>query len=1074
MKYYPLYFLSAFTRKTTGLLRSSLSFALFSTFFLYGIFAARSQEAGNCFFQHLSTSNGLSSNSVQCIFQDSRGYIWIGTQNGLNRYDGKHITVYHCDPENPAALPRESIRGITEDQDGILWLSADYGVIEFNPVTEKFCLFKHDEKNPGSLPGDHVPNLAIDSHNNLWVGSGLSLNLFNRTSRTFKPCFPLSPEMIKKKPVLAPVGTIHEDNEHNFWIGYEGGVYKFGLDNKQWSLFPYSAKKNTGLIDILIDHNNTIWSLWWDMTLAVFHPENGSYETIPGLVFPIHYLYSNMTEWKDASGVYWLVVIAEQNLVMYNHASGMSRTISLCDPSSDLVSDEFPTTLYTDRNNLLWIGTTKGMKILDNADQLFHSGEPFKIKNGNSLHSPGVIGKIYADNEVNMIAYYYGRGIGIFTSGWKFLRYLPHIPPRDSGFESSCIHDVWRDCNGVFWITTSGGLVRFDWKNNRFKKFVPPFEKTAPVQDQNTLYEITPYHATEFYIRSRHKGIYKFDTRKERFTEHLFHDEKTPSSLPVNDLRSVIRYREDSIVILTTDAGILFYNPLKKSFDKIDHDPDVKINDALHNLYFGYTLSDNILWLNSAHGLLKFDLRKKSFELFNLKNNLTNEFIISNVVDDSGNVWVTHNAGISRFDKTSRIFTNFGENNGLAFHDFTPDMIKMTDGHIYFGSGTRLVWFDPFRFGINQNIPRVHINSVKVMNELYRFQTDSVTHQKSLTLNYDQDFISIDFSVLNLSHPGQNSFYYRLDDDTNWMKVNEGIVNLVRLSPGRYILHVTGSNDSGLMNSTGDELYLRILPPFYETWWFRMIILALFLVVIYFVQRVKIGTIRREEQMKTEFSRQLAQAETRALRAQMNPHFIFNSLNSINSFIIDKQHEIASEYLIKFSKLIRLILDNSRSETISLEKELETLKLYVILESARYDDKFRCIYTIADNVDIKSVMIPPMLLQPFVENAIWHGLMQKEGNGTIAIDITMSNEPLAKSHDQLLKITITDDGIGREKSAELKSKSAAHKSHGLKVTSQRIEMMNKLNITGARVDVTDLKDSRGNATGTQVMLLIPV
>ena len=253
------------------------------------------------------------------------------------------------------------------------------------------------------------------------------------------------------------------------------------------------------------------------------------------------------------------------------------------------------------------------------------------------------------------------------------------------------------------------------------------------------------------------------------------------------------------------------------------------------------------------------------------------------------------------------------------------------------------------------------------------------------------------------------------------------------------------------------------------------------------LSRLRYKRKRDKEQLTVEFKKQLAQMETKALRAQMNPHFIFNSLNSINSLVLDRKHQIASDYLIKFSKLIRLILDNSRSELISLEKELETLKLYVLLESARFDNKFKCIYQVAEDVQTNSIMIPPMLLQPFVENAIWHGLMQKEGEGTITIEmklsnqqaamsseqLAMNNKQLAISRDQLLRITITDDGIGREKAGELNSKSATHKSHGMKVTSQRIEMMNNLNATGAQVHFVDLKDELGNAMGTRVDLIIP-
>lgn len=240
----------------------------------------------------------------------------------------------------------------------------------------------------------------------------------------------------------------------------------------------------------------------------------------------------------------------------------------------------------------------------------------------------------------------------------------------------------------------------------------------------------------------------------------------------------------------------------------------------------------------------------------------------------------------------------------------------------------------------------------------------------------------------------------------------------------------------------------------------------LLLVVMGMISRLYYKRKRDREQLTTEFRKQLAQAETTALRAQMNPHFIFNCLNSINSFVIDQQHEVASDYLIKFSKLIRLILDNSRCEKITIEKELETLKLYILLESARFDNKFTYVCHISNDVSINSVMIPPMLLQPFIENAIWHGLMQKETAGTIALSIN-------KEDEEFLIISITDNGIGREKAAELKSKSATHKSQGMKVTSERIEMMNKLNSTGAHVNIIDLKDEKGNAAGTRVELIIP-
>jgi len=243
---------------------------------------------------------------------------------------------------------------------------------------------------------------------------------------------------------------------------------------------------------------------------------------------------------------------------------------------------------------------------------------------------------------------------------------------------------------------------------------------------------------------------------------------------------------------------------------------------------------------------------------------------------------------------------------------------------------------------------------------------------------------------------------------------------------------------------------------------------AAFLLLIVSGAFSRFSYIRKTEKEKliSQFKNQLAHAEAKALRAQMNPHFIFNCLNSINCFIIDKEHNLASEYLIKFSRLIRLILENSGKETIPLEKELEALKLYVLLESARYDNKFSCEFLLEKCLNTRTTMIPPMLLQPFVENAIWHGLMHKATAGTINIVIK-------KTDSRLLKISILDDGIGREKALELNSKSGTHKSYGMEVTAHRIDMMNKLNSPGADMNIIDLKDEKGQALGTQVDLVIP-
>ncbi len=211
-----------------------------------------------------------------------------------------------------------------------------------------------------------------------------------------------------------------------------------------------------------------------------------------------------------------------------------------------------------------------------------------------------------------------------------------------------------------------------------------------------------------------------------------------------------------------------------------------------------------------------------------------------------------------------------------------------------------------------------------------------------------------------------------------------------------------------------------------------------------------------------------AEIEMKALRAQMNPHFIFNSLNSINKYILKNDHVNASRYLTRFAKLIRLILDNSNSKEVALSSELEALKLYIDMEMLRFTNKFTYQVFVDENVSADTLQVPPLIIQPYVENAIWHGLLHKESSGWLAISVM-------KSNDNMLQCTIEDNGIGRKKAKEMKSKSAnANKSLGMKLTQERISMLNQHTSLNASIQIIDLADSNGEPTGTKVILKIPI
>jgi len=233
-------------------------------------------------------------------------------------------------------------------------------------------------------------------------------------------------------------------------------------------------------------------------------------------------------------------------------------------------------------------------------------------------------------------------------------------------------------------------------------------------------------------------------------------------------------------------------------------------------------------------------------------------------------------------------------------------------------------------------------------------------------------------------------------------------------------------------------------------------------------QQSELVEAQKIKQLQTEFDHKIAETEMTALRAQMNPHFIFNCLNSIKLYTIENDSATASEYLTKFSQLIRLVLENSRSEKVTLEKEIETLKLYIEMEAMRFKNKVRYCVKIDKNIDAAYIEIPPLLIQPYVENAIWHGLMHKKEGGLVNIHIAIEDE-------HLLHVEISDNGVGRAMAEEYKSKSVTkQKSFGLKMTSERIDVINQLYQTNTSVKIIDEKDASNNACGTKVIIKIPI
>ncbi|MGZ3900912.1 MAG: histidine kinase, partial [Bacteroidia bacterium] len=288
------------------------------------------------------------------------------------------------------------------------------------------------------------------------------------------------------------------------------------------------------------------------------------------------------------------------------------------------------------------------------------------------------------------------------------------------------------------------------------------------------------------------------------------------------------------------------------------------------------------------------------------------------------------------------------------------------------------------------------------------------------------------------------------------------------LAPGKYTFKVKSRNNEGIWDDNETTFSFTILAPFYTKWWFILLVITGVTALVYTIVMIRIRNIKRKQRLDYERKVEMSKIELKALRSQMNPHFIFNSLNSIQHYIFHSKTDEAIKYLSKFARLVRIILNNSNKPTVTVGEDLEALKLYLELEQMRFEDKFDYEVIIDPSVDTDYDIMPPLLTQPYVENAILHGLNPKPGRGKLTISFTSKNN--------FLICTITDNGIGREKAAEIKRTMpvSKHKSLGMQITEDRLKILNEVNNSRLSVTITDLKDADNNSLGTKVELYVPL
>lgn len=740
--------------------------------------------------------------------------------------------------------------------------------------------------------------------------------------------------------------------------------------------------------------------------------------------------------------------------------------------------DEDITSVRGQDNRYLWIGSQNGLLRFDGVQFSYYSIGP----DNNSNH----VRDILHDREDNI---WVATHNGLFRYRDNSFSTFDKINGPGNAF----IYQIFRDNSGRLWICTENSGV-FRYSEGYFKKF--------GVQDgliTNT-------------VRAGlqdHEGRLIFGTAKNvvLFTNERFHEIAVPSQLKGPYDMLFLDSHNTLWIGGTTGVATLTWknNQAQTSFYPIRSKAEYQVygicEDDSDNIYIGtyhaglYKLSHGImthpsvelklneddffslrylkgnLFSPSLNGLLVFNTKTNTIRRISNEDGLNSELAYSIEFTRNRNaLWVGTNQGINKLNLKKFLSTDsveirsFGKQEGfMGVECNTNGIWEDQDGTLWFGTVNGLIKHEPFNFRKNKVENINNIQSIKIQNEDTALRSNAV-------LSYHDNTISFYYRGICLTNPDKVLYQKKLEGlEKDWsVPSTEDYSKYANLAPGRYTFRLRSCNNEGIWSAKETTFSFRIRPPFYLTWWFLLIVSAFAFAIIYTIFMVRIYNIKKKQRLEFERKVEMSKVELKALRSQMNPHFIFNSLNSIQHYIFNSKSDEAIKYLSKFARLVRIILNNSDKPTVTVGEDLEALKLYLELEQMRFEEKFTYEIIIDDSVDEDYDIMPPLLMQPYVENAILHGLNPMDVKGKLTI--------MLNSKNNFLICTIMDNGIGREKSAEIKRTMPfiRHKSLGMKITEDRLKILNEINRSRLSVIITDLKDENNNPTGTKVELFVPL
>ncbi len=1014
------------------------STTIFLFLFLH-VVALQSQPVS---ISHLNTTNGLSDNSVRCAITDKNGFLWVGTANGLNRYDGHSVTTY------------------------------------YQTLQPQLC-------------SDNIAGIFCDSRNRIWVGSYSGVTMIDESRRFHKVIFNDSVKtnyscaVIIESPKLGII--MYTSKGHYCFDEKKGSWYplKWSTDEQ----FRIGWRDNTRLDSeryiqtgfdklIILDYARQQKSFEFDLPYAISSCRINDDEILVA-VFEGKLVRVSISQ-KKILKEYPLTrmqngKLVNTNIVRLRQAANGEIIITtgvgglfVFDPLSEKFSQYKhhpldPGSLSDNAKENIFCDATGNVFVCGGNNGLDY----FNIKNYSPGHItifPGAAGELY-DGRINCIEkdrknrlWLGGKDCLLmfdpFTGKSAIYRYYyPVLNIGERAYEINCI---CIDNKDRVWVgTNGGGIGMLNEATGQFIKFsADSLNGKKPGFVSNIIFNITAGNNDTIWIGCS-VGAVLFNT-----TTYTTDTVRPSIQVKEDKDRAVIRIFKDSRAntwLGTWNNGIYWYDPDHSRLNEVKYPGNKKasfVTDFAED-------KNGRIYVATSDGVAYIDEQGTAM-IYTSENGREYKDCIALLKGNNNQLWFSSDKTLSVLNTSTKTFQSFDEKIGHRSYGFNAGAVVLTDSVQYWASERGIIFFNPDKLGATTAVLNPVVYAVHTTDSSYSFVASD-----AISLSYKNNTLSFSFTTIDL-YGGDNIIYqYKLSNlDNEW--INSAGIRQVRynsLRPGKYSFQVRASVDGINWSSLSNTITVRIRAALWQKWWFRALGVLLIAGIVFYFFRRRVSVIKEREKIRSQYEQKIAEVEMASLRAQMNPHFMFNSLNSINNFILKNDPDNASGYLTKFSRLMRLILDNSRSEWVLLENELKALELYIQLEAVRFDHAFSYSIEVNRDINTETVIVPPLLIQPYVENAIWHGLLHRKTPGG-RLDIKLWK------NDGVLHIEIEDNGVGREESKRMKSKTATrHKSHGMKITAERMDIVNKVYNVDAGVTITDL-DTEKDRNGTRVLITL--